>query len=279
MKVSVLTPIYRTNADHLRAAIKSVLAQTWRDFELLLLDDCPEDSRESVVREFDDNRIVYLKNDANLGISASRNRLIDMAKGECLAIFDHDDACRPERLAKEVAYLDAHPECGVVGGWIKPTAGTPSRFPAEDHEIKLAMMEGISVWHPTAMVRASLLRDHAIRYDPEYSPVEDYMLWMRLIPLTKFHNLQEVVLDYRWHTTNTSIVRRDSLTANDVKCRAWAQVNLPELWAEAELRRRCVSRYRVFGVPVLKVETDRKETVVRLFDHLPIVRVKRRYGM
>ena len=117
MKVSVLTPIYRTDERYLREAIESVLGQTFADFEFLLLDDCPEDNREAVVRSYNDRRIVYLKNDRNLGIAASRNRLIDLAKGEYLAIFDHDDICRPERLAKQVSYLDANPECGVIGGY------------------------------------------------------------------------------------------------------------------------------------------------------------------
>ena len=100
MKVSVLTPIYRTDESFLREAIESVLGQTFGDFELLLLDDCPEDSREKVVRSYDDPRIVYRRNDRNLGIAESRNRLVEMAKGEYLAVFDHDDVCRPDRLAK-----------------------------------------------------------------------------------------------------------------------------------------------------------------------------------
>ena len=82
MKVSVLTPIYKTDERFLREAIESVLNQTFADFEFLLLDDCPEDSREAVVRSYDDKRIVYLKNERNLGIAASRNRLVDQAKGD-----------------------------------------------------------------------------------------------------------------------------------------------------------------------------------------------------
>jgi len=278
-KVSVLVPVYKTRPDYLRAAIGSVLAQTFRDFELLLLDDCPEDDREAVVREFDDARIVYRKNARNLGISETRNRLIEMARSEYLAVFDHDDICRPERLAKEVAYLDAHPECGVVGGWIKPSNGVPTRFPEDDHAIRVAMMEGISVWHPAALIRASLLRGHALRYEAEYSPAEDYMLWMRLLPHTQFHNLQEVVLEYRLHGYNTSLVQRENLVANDMRCKAWASVNLPELWAEAGLRRRQVVQVRILGVPVLKKLISRREETWLLFGKLPVVSVRRRLSI
>ena len=277
MKISVLTPIYKTNERHLRDAIESVLAQTYVDFELLLLDDCPEDSREAVVNGYDDPRIVYLMNERNLGISASRNKLIDLAKGEYLAVFDHDDICRPERFAKQVAYLDAHPECGVVGGWTKPSFGQPNTYPESDHAIKIAMMDGAAVWHPASMIRKSSLVEAKARYEEEYTPVEDYMLWMRLLPHVEFHNLQEVVLDYRWHETNTSVVRKRELDEQVARVRAWAKVHLPELYVAYEFRRETIWRVRIFGIPVLKVCSSAQETVCRLFDRFPVARFSRRF--
>ena len=277
MKVSVLTPIYKTDERFLREAIESVLKQTFTDFEFLLLDDCPEDDREKVVRSYDDKRIVYLKNERNLGITVSRYKLIDLAKGEYLAVFDHDDICRPERFAKEVAYLDAHPECGVVSGWTKPTCGGVNEYPEDDHGIKLAMMAGISMWHPASMIRKSALGD--IRYETDFTPVEDYMLWMKLAPHTVFHNLRDVMIDYRWHESNTSVVRKRELDVQDLRCKAWAKVNLPELYAEFELRRETVRRVRLFGIPLLKIVSGRRETEIRLFDRIPFLRICRRFRM
>ena len=275
MKVSVLTPIYRTDERFLREAIESVLRQTFRDFELILLDDCPDDDREKVVRSFSDPRIVYLKNDRNMGISASRNRLIDLAKGEYLAVFDHDDVCRPERLAREVAYLDAHPECGVVSGWTKPTCGDENRYPESDHEIKVAMMQGISMWHPAAMIRRSALGE--LRYEADFTPVEDYMLWMRLATRTAFHNLQEVLIDYRWHGGNTSVVRKAELDRQDMRCKAWAKVHLPDLFAESELRQEEIVRVWLLGVPVFKFIRKRRMSEIRLFGAIPLVRIARTF--
>ena len=277
MKVSVLTPIYKTNELFLREAIESVLNQTFTDFEFLLIDDCPEDNREAVVRSYNDPRIVYFKNDRNLGITASRNRLIEMAKGEYLAIFDHDDICRPERFAKEVAYLDAHPECGVVSGWTKPTCGGVNVYPETDHAIKVAMMAGISMWHPAAMVRRSVLGD--VRYEAAFTPVEDYMLWMKLAPYTVFHNLQEVMIDYRWHESNTSVVRKRELDAQDLRCKAWAKVNLPELYAEYEFSRKIERRVRLCGVPLVKITSDFREMQVQLFGRIPFLRISQRFRM
>ena len=278
MKVSVLTPIYKTNERHLREAIESVLAQTFTDFEFLLLDDCPEDDREAVVRSYDDSRIVYLKNERNLGISASRNKLIDLAKGEYLAVFDHDDICRPERLAHEVAWLDAHPECGVVGGWVRQSDnGSVTHYPEGDSAIKVNMMRGASVWHPAAMVRKSVLTENRICYRANCSPVEDYMLWMELVALTEFHNLPEPVIDYRRHEANTSVVRKAELMASEAACRAWAKVHLPELYAAYELRRETIWRVRLLGLPILKIISTAKEMRVFLFERLPVARMSRRF--
>ena len=278
MKISVLMPIYRTDERFLREAIESVLAQTFADFELLLLDDCPEDDRETVVRSYDDPRIVYLQNERNMGISAARNRLLDEAKGEYLAIFDHDDVCLPDRFAKEVAYLDAHPACGVVSGWTRITSnGATNTYPEEDHEIKWRMMGGPTLWHPASMIRKSVLEKTGVRYEEAYFPVEDYMLWLKLLPHTTFHNLQEVLIDYRWHDGNTSVRRKKQLMAADRRARAWARVNFPELYAEWELRRETVRRVRLWGVPILKVTADERETEARLFDKFPFLRIARRW--
>ena len=278
MKVSVLTPIYKTDERFLREAIESVLNQTFGDFEFLLLDDCPEDDREAVVRSYDDRRIVYLKNDRNLGIAASRNKLIDLAKGEYLAVFDHDDVCCRDRLEKEVAYLDAHPECGVVSSWTRLTSnGSVNTYPEDDHEIKLRMMDACALWHPASMIRMSVLREHGIRYEADCSPVEDYMLWMRLVPHTRFHVIPEVLIDYRWHPSNTSNVQKGRLQASDWRVKAWAKVNLPELYAEFEMCRKTVCRVRLLGIPLIKVVSGRRETEVRLFDRIPILRISRRF--
>ena len=100
-KVSVLMPVYNTQSEHLHEAIDSILAQTFRDFEFLILNDCSTDPQvEEVVKSYSDPRIVYAVNERNLGISGARNRLLDMAQGEYLVVMDHDDISLPERFEK-----------------------------------------------------------------------------------------------------------------------------------------------------------------------------------
>ena len=115
-KVSVLMPVYKTPELFLKEAIESILNQTFKDFEFLIIDDCPEDKTcENIISSFTDKRIKYIRNEINLGISGTRNRLLQIAKGKYIAVMDHDDVSLPERFEKQVAFLDAHPEIGVVG--------------------------------------------------------------------------------------------------------------------------------------------------------------------
>ena len=280
MKVSVLMPVYKTDEKFLREAIASVLAQTFGDFEFLILDDCPDDDRSKVVAEFSDPRIVYMRNDANLGIYASRNVLVERARGEYLAVFDHDDVCRPDRFEKEVAYLDAHPECGVVSSWTRLLpSGSVNRFPEDDRDIRLAMMRGCAVWHPASMIRRSVLESSGVRYEAVCTPAEDYLLWLKLMAHTKFHNIPEALLDYRWHDANTSVVRKAELDAADMRCKAWARAHLPEEYGEYELRRETISRVRVFGVPLFKIRSSMRRTEVRLFNSIPIASVARKFDV
>lgn len=193
-KVSVLMPVYKTPEAYLRTAIESILAQTFTDFEFLILDDCPADDREYIVKSYADNRIKYAKNPQNMGISASRNKLIDMAQGEYLAIFDHDDISLPERLEKEVAYLDAHPKCGVVSCAKKNIiGGKVVVYPENNAAITRQLLVSCCVIHSASMVRKSVLEANNIRYEEEYSPAEDYAMYCRLVGKTEFHNLPEVL--------------------------------------------------------------------------------------
>ena len=276
-KVSVLMPVYKTPEKFLREAIESILAQTFRDFEFLILDDCPADDREKIVKLYADKRIKYAKNPQNMGISASRNKLIDMAQGEYLAIFDHDDISLPTRLEKEVAYLDEHTECGVVSctAEIFGAKHKIKKYPEYSHDIKVALMHSCAMFHSAAMVRKSILIDNNIQYEEEFSPAEDYRLWSRLIPFSEFYNIPEVLLKYREHATNTSKTQRNKMLEATYKMYAYNQVNHPELYAEFQIRTNDTVRVRLFGfMPFLRIVRKDERMKVYLFDKLPLLTLK-----
>lgn len=277
-KVSVLMPVYRTDEQFLREAIESILNQTFRDFEFLILDDCPEYSREDIVKSYKDNRIKYYKNKKNLGISSSRNKLISLATGELLAVMDHDDVSMPTRFEKQVAYLDSHPNVGVVGSWRQdfPT-NEIYKFPENDIEIKKLLTEICAITHPAAMIRKSVLVENKLAYKEKYSPAEDYALWLKLIDVTNFHNIQEVLFKYRIHSRNTSNVQMQKMQEATDALHAWAINKYPWLYQKYLDDRTRRINVLLFGViPLLKIIVKQKKIKFYLFGVILFLVVNRK---
>ncbi len=273
-KISVLMPVYKTPESYLREAIESILNQTYTDFEFLILDDCPDDDREDIVASYQDKRIKYIKNEKNMGISETRNKLIDMAKGEYLAIFDHDDISLPERLEKEAAYLDEHPEIGVVGANTKTIIRKRiSRIPTENIEIKKKLLSRCVVIHTAAMVRKSVLLENNIRYEAKFSPAEDYMLWVRLIDKTMFHNLSDVLVYYRDFKGNTSHLQQEKMHDRDALIRCIAYSQYPYLLSNSTPSRTVY----LFGfLPMLKIKHGKNKDVYLLFGIIPLLIIRKK---
>ena len=192
-KISVLMPVYKTNPCYLKEAVQSILDQTFTDFELLILDDYPKDNRESVIKSFKDPRIKYFRNDKNIGITPSRNKLISLATGEYLAVMDHDDVALPHRFIEQVKILDTHPEVGVVGCWVERFPDIKvAKYPEKNKEIEAYLMQGCAIPHTGAMIRKSLFNN--IQYEEEYTPSEDYRLWCQLLGKTHFYNVPKILM-------------------------------------------------------------------------------------
>ena len=271
-RISVLMPVYNTRPEHLREAINSILAQTFTDFEFLILNDCSTDPAvEEVVKSYDDPRIIYAVNEHNLGISGARNKLLEMAKGEYLAVMDHDDFSFPDRLEKEAAFLDAHPEVGIVGSLVENMAdGEVKPRPASDVEIKKMLMIHCNLAHSSCMLRRSVLEEHHIRYEALFSPAEDYALFARLMPVTQFAILQEPLFRYRAWAGNTSHRKAKSMEAAAQGIHAFMRRDNPEIWAMARIYLVERRRYRLFGIPVITCVSTWRETRWLLFECIPV---------
>ena len=112
-RVSVCIPV-RNGADYIAECLESVLAQTFGDFELLVVDNCSTDDTETIVRRYTDRRLRYIRNAKNLGLVGNANRCLQLASSEYVGLFHHDDVMLPENLARKVSVLDAHPGVGFV---------------------------------------------------------------------------------------------------------------------------------------------------------------------
>jgi len=277
VKVSVLMPVYNTQSEHLRASIESILAQTFTDFEFLILNDASTDPRvEEIVLSYSDPRIVYAVNERNLGISGSRNRLLDMAKGEYLAVMDHDDIALPDRFEKQVNYLDAHLHVGVLNTQFSYVGREKvSKLPMDDITIKKHLMIHCGgMCHPSCMLRRSVLEEHGIRYEEIFTPAEDHAIFCRLIPFTTFAALPDVLLQYRAWEGNTSNRKARNMEAAKAGVLSFARRENPELWAMAQVHQIRKWRYRFFGIPVLTKRQTSRGSLWLLFNILPVWRVR-----
>lgn len=216
-KVSVLLPVYNTKEEHLRATIESILNQTFSDFELLIINDgSTDDNVEKVVLSYNDERIKYYKQE-NQGIALTRNKLMDIAEGEYLALCDHDDISLPDRFEKQVKFLDENPQAGGVSGWYE-IFGIKSEIVKFIYNPKLLdFYRSCCFPQPCAMLRKEFFDVHNLRYIKEYCPADDYELWSRAIMHFELYNLQEVLIKYRWHEGNESSVNKHKTWASTIK--------------------------------------------------------------
>lgn len=196
----------------LAAAIESVLAQTFSDFELLLLDDGSTDGTPDIIASYvaRDARVRPIIRE-NRGLIASLNQLVDEARAPIVARMDADDICQPERFARQIAFMAANPHYGVVGCWTEDIdeQGGPFRVTGPEHptthESFLTAIE--NGWpllcHPAAMFRRDLVRAVG-GYHGAFRHCEDYDLWLRLASVTRLCSIPERLLRYRHYPEQVS---------------------------------------------------------------------------
>lgn len=209
-KISVVMPVYNSER-YLREAIDSILAQTFSDFEFIIIDDGSQDSSPDIVRSYTDKRIRFYQNEHNMGVAATLNRGLDLASGEYIARMDSDDISLPERFEKQIRFLDCHPDYGICGSCIIVFSESNSthivNYAETDLQIRADMFFNSAFAHPSVMLRRKSLG--ASRYDCAYEKAEDYELWYRLLQHTKGYNLQSPLLRYRHHATQVTQTQKN----------------------------------------------------------------------
>ena len=206
-------PIYKTNEIYLREAIKSVLEQTYTDFEFLIINDSPDDEARlhQITKSYNDNRIIWITSKLNRGIANASNIGIDNACGSFIAMIDHDDICIPTRFEQQIKFLEDNPKIGFVGGqaegFYQDNTRVKLHYPTSSskEELKQSFFEDVPFLNPSVMFRKSALDN--LRYNPDYKVCADYDLFARLIFAKNIlaTNLPEILLYYRFHDANTSM--------------------------------------------------------------------------
>jgi glycosyltransferase involved in cell wall biosynthesis len=201
LTVSVVLPVYNC-PEYVGEALDSILCQTYTDFEAILIDDGSTDSTPKILKQYTDPRIRLITQ-TNRGLAATLNRGIELARGKYIARMDQDDMSRPERFAKQVAYLDAHPDCALLGTWAEIWQGhsrteRTHRHPADNSTLKFEMLFNNPFVHSSVMLRKSALdRVGVYSTDRSRQPPEDYELWSRIAREYEVANLPEILQVYR----------------------------------------------------------------------------------
>jgi glycosyltransferase involved in cell wall biosynthesis len=221
VKVSVILPVH-DGAAFLAVALESVFAQTMRDFELIVVDDGSTDATPEILGSVRDPRLRVLRNETRRGIAPSLNRALDHCRGDFVARADADDVNLPERFARQLAFLDAHPRAGVCGTWIRMFDGewTRDRLLETDPErMRCSLVLYNVLSHPTAMWRRAWFERHGLRYDETLQNSEDFELWCRASLCFELGNVPEVLLRYRVHPGQVGTTQRTARLAEGSRIR------------------------------------------------------------
>ncbi|MEH2349205.1 MAG: glycosyltransferase [Nostoc sp.] len=208
--VSVIIPTYQ-RGDIVSQAINSVLAQTYRDYEIIVINDGSQDNTPQVLAEFSENHHITVIHQANQGVSAARNAGICSARGKYIAFLDDDDLWEPQKLEKQISVLEANPHLGLIysdslffseqKGLSKKSYNTA--FPTPNLQVVFTLFRYNYIPILTVVVRRDCLEQVGL-FDETVAPCEDYDLWLRLIQKFPIYFLNEPLARYRRSSNSLS---------------------------------------------------------------------------
>jgi len=209
-KVSVVMAVFN-GEKYLGQAIDSILGQTFTDFEFIIVDDGSTDATSQIIQGYGDARIRFILNEENIGLTRSLNKGLSLASGAYIARMDGDDVSLPERLAKQVEFMDANREVGACGTWAMDIdqegkiIGKRETF-AGDQLNNFYWRSALT--HSSAMFRFS--QTSGPRYDETARVSQDYDLWLRIAAENKLGTLPEYLLLYRVHDESITVANSDN---------------------------------------------------------------------
>ncbi len=216
--LSVVMPVFN-GEKYLETAINSILAQTFYEFEFVIINDGSSDKTDEIVRSFYDSRIVYIPNKNNEGIIRSLNKGIYLSKGHFLGRMDCDDVSRVDRFELQIGFLMENPELSIVGSDYEIlTRSDTNNFipqkvinvPTEHEDLSLVFLHHNAICHPTVIMRKESLNFHKLYYDRLANHAEDYKLWAdAILSGLKFGSIPSPLLKYRIHADQISTKKRE----------------------------------------------------------------------
>lgn len=220
--VSVIMSCYN-NQDTVLEAIYSILNQTVTSFEFIIIDDCSTDKTLEIIKSIKDDRIVLIRNNSNRGLGYNLNYGIRVSKGKYIARMDADDISHPQRFDYQIKYLEAHKDVVCLGTSAKKIGRLSLRTRLFSlymnqctswEEIKVQLLLGTPMLHPSVMFRADSLIELDINYNINFKKAQDYELFSRLAYLAKITNLSNYLFYYRYSEKQASVINREEQINN-----------------------------------------------------------------
>lgn len=205
----------------LKAAIDSILNQTFSDFEFIIINDASSDTSRDIITSYNDPRIVFIENKENIGLTKSLNIGIKIAKGKYIARMDADDISLPERLQSQYDFMENNQRIDICGTNYRVLDTEEEKIlPTDDDDIKIKLFSGINpIAHPTVMVRGKSLTEKRLFYNEKIKYAQDFEFWTRALPFFNFSNLSTTLLLYRKHSnqiTNRKTEDQQNIVANSL---------------------------------------------------------------
>ena len=230
-RVSVIMPTYN-RATMVATALKSVRAQTFQDWECIVIDDGSTDGTRGAVLQIKDSRIRYIRHEENTGVIARRNEAIREARGAYIAILDSDDTwIDPQKLEKQVAFMDAHSEHVLLGTQavlVENESRVETSYPCSNDAIRNGLLAKNLFIHSSCLLRKSALPNEP--YRPEHYLVEDYGLWLSLGRTGKLANLPDVTVEYVVHSRSQMAQNRLEATKRSLTLIRNYRNSYPHYW-------------------------------------------------
>jgi glycosyltransferase involved in cell wall biosynthesis len=205
-EVSVIMPV-RNAAAFVEEAARSILSQTFRDLELIVIDDCSSDESAEIVDAIRDNRVRLFRNDRHTGLAGTLNKAFEYVTGRYVARMDADDISLPRRIETQVEFLNSHADIGVCGSWafcMEPRREYLLTWPIGPKCVRAFMLFGNPLAHPTVCIRTEAIRKSSFRFDETFRTAQDYDLWQRMADDVAMDNIPQPLLRYRIHQASTT---------------------------------------------------------------------------
>jgi glycosyltransferase involved in cell wall biosynthesis len=212
-------------AEFIAEAIESVLNQSFRDFELIIVEDASTDNSREIIDKYAaiDSRIKIIQNETNLFVNVSCNIGLRAAKGKYYARIDSDDVCMPDRLEKQYKFMEANPDISICGAFCKiidreGNVIANKSFPTDDESIKKSVWSRTPIQHSCMFARMDKMREVDF-YTGKKDPSEDLELMLRTLGIFKFANLPEYLVKYRIHGNNLIFTKQREIIRRSVRLR------------------------------------------------------------